>query len=72
MAMRGDVTIVVIAHRLTTVRNADKIFYIDEARVQGSGKFDSLLKQVPTFKRQVEISGLIYDSTSIKEIDTND
>jgi subfamily B ATP-binding cassette protein MsbA len=40
--MKGRTTLV-IAHRLSTVKNADKILVIDQGRVLESGSFDSLV-----------------------------
>ena len=39
-----DRTTIVIAHRLSTVINADKIVVIDQGRVVGEGKHKDLLK----------------------------
>ena len=38
-------TVIMIAHRLTTVRNADRIFVLREGRVEESGAHDSLVAQ---------------------------
>lgn len=42
-ALRGQLTIVMIAHRLATVRNADRIHLIDQGRVVESGTWDELV-----------------------------
>ncbi len=44
-ALRGDVTIIVIAHRLSTVRNCDSIVMLEEGRIVGQGSFDVLYAQ---------------------------
>ena len=50
-------TRIVVAHRLSTIRNADRIIVLDQGRVAESGTFDELLKQNGIFasmvKRQV-------------------
>ncbi len=38
-------TVIMIAHRLTTVRNADKIFVLKDGRIEESGTHDVLAKQ---------------------------
>ena len=36
-------TVIMIAHRLTTIKNADRIFVLKEGRVEESGTHDSLV-----------------------------
>ena len=56
--MKGDVTIIMIAHRLSTVRECDLVVYISEGRIINSGTFEQLKKLVPEFERQAELMGL--------------
>jgi len=48
--MRGRTTLI-IAHRLSTVRNADRIAVINHGRVSESGTFDDLLQRNGEFTR---------------------
>jgi len=48
----------VIAHRLSTVMNADKIIYLKDGRLIASGTFSELKESVPEFLKQAELSGL--------------
>lgn len=57
-ALKGQVTVVMIAHRLSTVRNADKVVYMDQGRVISSGKFEEVRKEVPDFDHQAQLMGL--------------
>lgn len=57
-AMRGDVTIVMIAHRLSTVRAADRVIYLDNGMILASGKFDEVRNLVPDFDHQAQLMGL--------------
>jgi subfamily B ATP-binding cassette protein MsbA len=41
-ALKGEVTVVSIAHRLSTVKNADQIFVLDEGRVVEKGTYHEL------------------------------
>jgi len=54
----GELTTVVIAHRLSTVLNADKIVYLREGQIQGVGTFDELRVSIPDFDRQAELMGI--------------
>jgi ABC-type multidrug transport system fused ATPase/permease subunit len=57
-ALKGQVTVVMIAHRLSTVRHADKVIYMDQGRVISSGKFEHVRKEVPDFDHQAQLMGL--------------
>lgn len=57
-AMRGSTTVVMIAHRLSTVRNAEIVVYMAEGKVIATGTFDEVRKVVPDFDRQAKLMGL--------------
>ena len=42
--MTSEMTLIVVAHRLSTVRNADVIFVVDKGRVAEQGSHDALVK----------------------------
>ncbi len=48
--MKGEYTVLIIAHRLSTVMNADKIFVIDKGKIIDSGSRSYLLKNCGVFK----------------------
>ena len=48
-------TIITIAHRLATVRNADQILVVDDGRIAERGTHDELIKQNGIYKRFTEI-----------------
>ncbi len=56
--LRGSTTVVLIAHRLSTVRDADKVVYMADGRLIASGTFDEVRAQVPDFDRQAILMGL--------------
>lgn len=56
--IRGHATLVVVAHRLSTVRDADRVVYLDHGLAVAQGSFDEVRAQVPQFERQVQLSGL--------------
>jgi len=45
-----DITIILIAHRLSTVRNCDQIFLLERGEVTAQGTFDELKKNNKQFK----------------------
>jgi ABC-type bacteriocin/lantibiotic exporter with double-glycine peptidase domain len=57
-ALRGSTTVVFIAHRLSTVRNADIVIYLSEGKVIASGTFEEVRDAVPDFDRQAKSMGL--------------
>ena len=56
--LRGSTTVILIAHRLSTVRDADKVVYMADGRIIASGSFDEVRAQVPDFDRQAVLMGL--------------
>ena len=53
--MQGERTIVVIAHRLSTVRQADRILVLDDGRLVASGTHEELLAGSELYARFVRI-----------------
>lgn len=49
--LRGDRTIIMIAHRLTTVKNCDMIYMVDEGKIIASGTYDELLETSDEFRK---------------------
>jgi ABC-type multidrug transport system fused ATPase/permease subunit len=56
--LKGRVTLVLIAHRLSTVLNADKLAYLSEGRAISVGTFDEVRTAVPDFNVQAKLMGL--------------
>jgi ATP-binding cassette subfamily C protein len=54
-AMRGKVTVVLIAHRLNTVQHADRVFLIDQGKVADDGTFKDLQSRNPSIDRLVQL-----------------
>ena len=68
-ALRGTVTILVIAHRLSTVRNCDSIVVLNEGRVAGEGSFDELYASNAAFRAMVTATGLAAGSALVSDGD---
>jgi ABC-type multidrug transport system fused ATPase/permease subunit len=56
--LEGEVTTVMVAHRLATVRRADQLLYMSHGRIECRGTFDEVRNQVPDFDRQASLLGL--------------
>lgn len=56
-ALHGNVTVVLIAHRLSTVRTADLVVYLADGKIMATGTFDEVRNLIPEFDKQANISG---------------
>ena len=56
--LESGVTVLHIAHRLSTVKDADKIIYMESGRIIATGSFDEVRKAVPNFDSQASLMGL--------------
>jgi len=53
------VTVVIIAHRLSTVKNADRVYVLDEGRVIEEGSYHELrAREDGEFREMVEMQSL--------------
>ncbi len=57
-SLKGSTTVVLIAHRLSTVRSADLVVYLDRGSIVASGTFEEVRDVVPDFDRQAKLMGL--------------
>lgn len=55
--LRGDRTIIMIAHRLTTVRGCDLIHVMKDGRIVESGTYDQLLTESEEFRKMSLVDG---------------
>ena len=56
--LAGTRTILVIAHRLSTVRRADQILVLEEGKVVESGRHEELLKKNGVYKKLCEVQAI--------------
>lgn len=59
--LHGNVTIISIAHRLSTVMHSDLVLFLRDGKLAGSGKFEDLVKSHPDLARQAELLGIDLD-----------
>ena len=58
LQLKGAVTVIMIAHRLSTVRDADQVVYLDGGTVVAKGNFQHVREAVPDFEKQAKLMGL--------------
>ena len=59
-SLHGSVTVVVIAHRLSTVQHADVVYVVEDGTVTASGDFASVRRAVPMVEDYVKL--MSFDS----------
>tara|TARA_Y100001970_G_scaffold111217_1_gene138842 strand:- start:11774 stop:13600 length:1827 start_codon:yes stop_codon:yes gene_type:complete len=72
--LAGRKTVFIIAHRLSTVRRCDKLFFIDGGKILGEGNFQTLIATCQPFARLVEIAGdkdVLYEAGNEKVAHSN-
>lgn len=63
--LRGSTTMITVAHRLATIKNADHIFFMSGGHVVAQGTFDELVERVPEFAIQAALAGLTDDGREV-------
>ena len=56
--LSSSITVIVVAHRLATVRDATKLIYIEMGKKLAEGTFEQVRSEIPNFNLQAEILGL--------------
>jgi ABC-type multidrug transport system fused ATPase/permease subunit len=57
-SLKGNTTVIIIAHRLSTVKDADRVVYIEQGRILAVGTFDEVRSLVPDFDKQARLTGI--------------
>ncbi|MHA6693997.1 ABC transporter ATP-binding protein [Homoserinimonas sp. A520] len=57
-ALRGEVTVIAVAHRISTIKDYDQVCYLDHGQILGKGTFLELAEAVPQFGLQVQLASL--------------
>jgi ABC-type multidrug transport system fused ATPase/permease subunit len=58
LKLTGDCTVIFIAHRLSVVRSADMIYYLDKGKIVNQGTFEELRKLNADFNNQANFMGI--------------
>ena len=54
--LKGEKTVIAIAHRISTIKNADKIFLMQNSTIVAQGNFEELYNNNSDFKKLVELN----------------
>lgn len=57
-SLQGTLTIIIVAHRLSTVRHTDTLVFLKDGRIEAEGSFNDVRAQSPDFARLVELGEL--------------
>jgi ABC-type multidrug transport system fused ATPase/permease subunit len=57
-ALHGVTTVVVIAHRLSTVKSADLVVYLSEGEIIAKGSFEEVKNKIADFDKQAKMLGI--------------
>jgi ABC-type multidrug transport system fused ATPase/permease subunit len=67
--LHGQTTLVVVAHRLSTVRNCDQLVFVEDGRITARGTFEQVQQQSPEFSRLVELGNLDAHATAASRVE---
>jgi len=56
--LAGDVTVVIVAHRLSTVQKCNSVAYVDKGEIKSFGSFEKVRLDVPDFDKQAKLLGI--------------
>ena len=56
--IKDQCLVIVVAHRLATVRKADLVIYMQDGQIKAKGSFEEVRAQVPDFDAQAHLMGL--------------
>jgi ATP-binding cassette subfamily C protein len=55
---KSDITLIVVAHRLSTVKNADVVILMDKGKILAQGTFEEVRSSSPKFDQQAKLANL--------------
>lgn len=64
--LHGSVTLVVVAHRLSTVRDCDQVIFLDQGKVAATGTFHEVRERSEAFARLVELGSLDHSAAGLE------
>lgn len=56
--LRGDVTVIAVAHRLSTIKDSELVLFMKDGTVTAQGTFEQVVAESPDFAAQAKLAGL--------------
>lgn len=56
--LTGRLTLIVVAHRLSTIRHVDRVIFLHDGQIEAMGSFESVQELSPRFAKMVELGSL--------------
>lgn len=53
--LKGKCTVILIAHRIASIVNADKVIFMENGKISAEGSFDEVRRNSPTFENQINL-----------------
>ncbi|MTI38281.1 ABC transporter ATP-binding protein [Fulvivirga lutimaris] len=54
-ALKGQYTLIIIAHRLATIKNVDEVILLDKGKIEASGSYQELKERSQVFEKMVNL-----------------
>ncbi|QDO88523.1 ABC transporter ATP-binding protein [Ornithinimicrobium ciconiae] len=61
--LAGEVSVIVVAHRLATIRHSEQVCFMRDGRMIANGTFDEVVAAEPDFAQQAALAGLTGKSS---------
>jgi ABC-type multidrug transport system fused ATPase/permease subunit len=73
-SLHGSLTMIVVAHRLSTIKNCDRILFLDSGEVQDIGTFDELVDRNPQFANLANLADVsrVSHETEVSETEVSE
>ena len=62
-ALHGTLTMIVVAHRLSTIRNCDRILFLQKGVARAMGTFEELIAREPEFANLARLAAMSPSAT---------
>ena len=57
-AIKESTTVILIAHRLSSIKHSDSVIYMEDGKIMAQGSFGEVRETIPNFDKQANLMGL--------------